>query len=90
MSVGGNGFMYGVPIIMGIYLIFLLGIIAMAICGFIFLIRFLRAGTTAFNIYIDKNRNYQYGGQNFASSPNMQQNSPSNARDDSGKDSGTL
>ena len=65
MYVRDNGFMFGgLNILMGINLLFFIGMIAMVICVFILLVKFLRAGTKAFNIYIEKNRYYQNVPQN--------------------------
>ncbi len=66
MYVRDNGFMFGgINILMGINLLIFIGMIAMVICVFILLVKFLRAGTKAFNIYIEKNRYYQNVPQNF-------------------------
>ncbi len=66
MYVRDNGFMFGgLNILMGINLLFFIGMIAMVICVFILLVKFLRASTKAFNIYIEKNRYYQNVPQNF-------------------------
>ena len=45
----------GIPLLAVFSALVYLGIIAMVVVGFIFLIKFLRAGTKAFNLYVQKN-----------------------------------
>lgn len=44
-----------IPVLLYILLLVSLGV--MVVYGFILLVRFLRAGTKAFNIYVEKNNN---------------------------------
>lgn len=52
---GEKGMIFGALIPVLLYLGLIIGIGIMAVYGFIILIRFLKAGTKAFNLYIQKN-----------------------------------
>lgn len=50
-----SGFFPGIPLLMIFNLLVYLGIIVMVVVGFIFLVKFLSAGTKAFNLYVRNN-----------------------------------